>query len=123
VRLRAPDHRVGQLVDGNRCDRGNLGEPRPDVGEHDHDQRRQVEEQDQPRVAQAIRGPHAAHEVADGRAKRHREREGEGNARKRDAEVKEQRAGAGFYDDGAEDGRGRRQHLFARHERRGPPRE
>ena len=46
-----------QLVDGDRRDRRGLGQPGPDIGEHDHDQRRQIEQHDQPGVAEPVGQP------------------------------------------------------------------
>src|SRR6516162_2056073 len=48
------DYGRRKLVDCDRSDCGDLGQSGPDVSEHDHDQRRQVEQQNQPRIAQAV---------------------------------------------------------------------
>jgi len=59
------------------------------IAAHDHHERRQIEQQDQPGVAQPIGKPYPAHQVSDGGAQRHRQREGERNARQCYAEMEE----------------------------------
>jgi hypothetical protein len=48
---------------------------RPDIGEHDDHERRQIEKNDQPGITKPIRQAVAAHPVADGAAERHRQHE------------------------------------------------
>ena len=110
-----------QLVDGDRRDRGHFGQPRPDIGEHDDDERRQIEQQDQPGIAQPIGEPHAAHPIADRRAQRHRQGEGQRHARERDAEVEEQRAGTGLGHHRREHDRRRRQFCRPNEQCSDPP--
>ena len=73
-------------------DATDLGRIRPFVasllGEHDDHERRQIEQQDQPRIAQAIGKPYPAHQVTDGGAQRHRQGKSESNARQCHAEIK-----------------------------------
>jgi hypothetical protein len=52
----------------------------------------------------SVREPVAAHEIADGGAKTHGQRESGDDARQRDREIGEERAGARFLDYGLEDG-------------------
>ena len=66
-RARALAHRHGrdrQLVERHGRDGGGLGQAGPHIGEHDDHQRRQVEQHDQPGVAQPVGDPRAAHHEA-----------------------------------------------------------
>ena len=101
-RARAFAHRDGgdrQLVERHRQDRGSFGEAGPHIGEHDDHQRRQVEQHDQPRVAEPVGDARAAHGQPDRRADEHRQEERHCDARERGAEVEGERAGAGLVDD------------------------
>ncbi|GCC49321.1 hypothetical protein chiPu_0033467, partial [Chiloscyllium punctatum] len=110
-----------QLVDGDGRDRRDLGQPGPDIGQHDDDERRQIEQQDQPGIAKAIGERDAAHQVADRRAERHRQREGQRDAGQRCAEVDEQRARSGLGNEHRQHRRRCRQLRIADHERGNPP--
>ena len=56
-----------KLVDGNCRNRGRFRQPSPDVGKHDDDERWQIEQQDQPGIAESVGKSNPAHQVADGR--------------------------------------------------------
>ena len=49
-----------ELVDGDCRNSGDFSQSSPDVGEHDDHERRQIEQQDQPGVAQPIGEPYPA---------------------------------------------------------------
>jgi hypothetical protein len=77
------------LVDCNRGDRGNLGEAGPDIGHHDHDQRRQIEQQDQPGIAKAIGKAHPSHQISQRDADRDGEGKGQRDPRERHPDIEE----------------------------------
>ena len=98
------DDGVGQLVQRHGADGGGLCQPGPDIGQHDHDQRRQIEQHDKPGIEQPVDEPAPAHDIADRCAETHRQQEGSEDARERDGEIREQRAGLRFLQDRVEDG-------------------
>ena len=102
------DDGVGQLVERDGADRGDFREAGPDIGEHDDDQRRQIEQRDEPGIEQPVGELVATHDIADRRAETHGEREGGDDARERDREIGEQRAGDRFFINLLENGRGSR---------------
>ena len=79
-RARAPsrtvDGRIRQLVERHRADRGDFVEADPDIGEHDDDERRQIEQHDEPGVAKPVDRLVAAHRKAKRSAERHGDGEG-----------------------------------------------
>ena len=110
-----------EFVDGDCRNRGDFSQSSPDVGEHDDHERRQIEQQDQPGVAQPIGKPHPAHQVSNRGAQCHRQREGERNARQCHAEMEEQVTRPGFCDHGREHGGGRWQLRVTGKQRADPP--
>ena len=99
------DDGVGQLVERDGADRGDFREARPDIGEHDDDQRRQIEQRDQPGIEQPVGELVATHDIADRRPETHGEREGGDNPRQRDREIGEEGAGDRLFINLLENGR------------------
>ena len=64
------DHDVGDLVQRHGQDRSTLDQADPDIGQDDGDQRRQVEEEHQPGLAQLVGEPDPAHQDAQRHAER-----------------------------------------------------
>ena len=100
---------LGSLLSATAPIAGDLRQPGPDIGEHDDDERRQIEQHDQPGIEQPVGEPRAAHDVADRRAEAHRQQKGGDDARQRDGEIGEQRAGARLLAIVVEDGERSRQ--------------
>jgi hypothetical protein len=76
-----------QLVQGHRADRGHLRQPEPDICKHSDDERRQIEQEQDPTVEGRIHGAPTAHEKADQRPDRHRQPEADQNAEQGHPEV------------------------------------
>ena len=93
------DGRDRKLVERHRRDRRGFGQSRPDIGQHDDDQGRQVEQHDQPGIAEPVGEPRAAHDQADHRAERHGDGECHRDACQRGAEIEGERARTRFVDD------------------------
>ena len=109
--MRAPSRIVtvafGSLLSADRGDRRDLVEADPDVEQNDDDERREIEQHDDPWIGEAVGERASPHEVAERRPERHRQRESRRNARHRDRHRREQLA--------------RRRRLAHRGEDRGGP--
>src|SRR5271166_6233306 len=107
--LAQDDRRIGDLVECDGPDRRDFVEADPDIGKNDNDQRGQVEQENQPGVAQPVGHTIAPHDEADDRADRHRQDKGRSDAQQSDAEIEEERARLGFERQTAQDVDRRRQ--------------
>ncbi len=74
-------HRIGQFVERDGEYSGNLRQPEPDIGKHDDDECWQVQQNDEPGIAETVERRAAPHQDAEDRAEHHRQCEGNGDAR------------------------------------------
>jgi hypothetical protein len=88
--------RDGELVECHSKNSSGLVNPRPDIGEHDDHQSRQVEERYKPGIAEAVGNRRSTHHKADRRTERHGDGEGRDDAAKSYREVERECAGASF---------------------------
>ena len=101
------DRRIRQFIESHGANRGGLVQPNPDIGEHDDDERRQVQKHDQQRIAKTVDRLVAAHGDAEHGPQDHRQRKSDRDAGKRDRQVREQRARPRLGADDRQDGKRR----------------